>query len=84
MMGYTGSMRTVDQVLTVGEAAAELGIKPATLRFRLETGLMDGRKAGGGIWLIDRDELARQGPGLLARGPKKKTDSNNLNAHPDH
>jgi excisionase family DNA binding protein len=48
--------------LTVAQAAAELGITPATLRARLQRGVMQGRSLAGRVWLIPRAEVERWRP----------------------
>lgn len=48
-----------DDVLTVAEAATELGMTPVGIRYRLERGLMYGRRASDRLWLIPRSEVER-------------------------
>ena len=60
-----------DDRLTVDQAAAELGIAPATVRKRLQLGVMQGENVGGRLWFIPRAEVDRwRGRGLLPRGRK--------------
>ena len=46
-------------LLTSGEAAAQLGISVVTLRWWLATGKIQGRKIAGRIWLFDPAEVER-------------------------
>ncbi|MGD9894755.1 MAG: helix-turn-helix domain-containing protein [Dehalococcoidia bacterium] len=64
---------STDDLITVNEAAAELGLASVTVRKRLEAGTMRGQNIGGRIWLIPRAEVERaKAAGPLKRGPKPR------------
>jgi len=46
------------EVLTLTEAASELGLQAATLRSQIRFGTIQGRKIGP-IWTLSRDEVER-------------------------
>jgi excisionase family DNA binding protein len=55
--------------ITISEAAAELGIPPRTLAYRLERGLMRGERVNARLWLVPRSEVEQwRGVGRLRPG----------------
>lgn len=57
--------------LTVGQAAAILGVDVRTVRHRLEQGQMDGEKIAPRLWMIPLVEVERwKVIGRLKPGPK--------------
>jgi excisionase family DNA binding protein len=63
-------------MLTLRQAAAELGITPDTLRQQIKAGALRGRKVGP-IWTITRAELERyrrDSRGKRGRRPDKKSE----------
>ncbi len=60
-------------MVTVTEAAAELGVSGATINKRLQRGDMRGVKVNSRLWLIPAEELDRwRNRGKLKPGPKPK------------
>ena len=61
-----------DDMLTVAEAAAALGISERGVRKRLESNVLQGQNIGGRIWLVPRTEVERwRELGKLKPGPKQ-------------
>ena len=61
-------------MLTVAEAAAELGLTVAGIARRLQRGDMRGVKVNPRLWLIPREEMGRwRGKGKLRPGPKRRS-----------
>jgi excisionase family DNA binding protein len=59
-------------MLTLKEAAAELGVDPATLRQQIKAGALRGKRFGP-VWTITRAELERYRREHLGRfGPKPR------------
>lgn len=56
------------EMLTTAEAARLLGIKPVTVRWRLETGKLAGENYGGRVWMVPRAEVERAKADPLRRG----------------
>ena len=62
-------------MVTVTEAASELGVSGATINKRRQRGDMQGVKVNPRLWLIPADELDRwRGKGKLKPGPKRRTE----------
>lgn len=54
-------MEPVPELLSVTEAAAELGVTPQAVRLRLDSGSLRGVKAGA-TWVVPRGEVERAKP----------------------
>lgn len=69
-------MKEGRDVLTITEAAAELGLRSDSLRQAVLRGAVKGMRAGG-IWLITREEVERYGKERIkGRGrPRNKPSS---------
>lgn len=64
----------IDEMLTVAEAARELGISHAGVHRRLVRGDMRGRLMHGRLWLVSRAEVERwKERGKLSPGPKRRS-----------
>ncbi|HEV2106807.1 MAG TPA: helix-turn-helix domain-containing protein [Thermomicrobiales bacterium] len=62
-------------LLTVSEAAAELGLSPVGVARRLQRGYMRGIKVSPRLWLVEREEVERaKQRGRMKPGPKPKTE----------
>lgn len=60
-------------MLTVTEAADELGLTPIGVRYRLEHGLMQGERVHSRLWLIPREEVERaKVQGRMKPGPRRR------------
>jgi excisionase family DNA binding protein len=53
-------------MVTLNEAAAELGISPATLRSQIRNGAVQGTKVGP-VWTVSRQEIERYRTNRLGR-----------------
>lgn len=61
----------MEDLLTVQQAAAELGIEGSVVRRRLIAGALKGERVHSRLWLIPRTEVERaKAAGPLRRGPK--------------
>jgi excisionase family DNA binding protein len=61
-------------MVTVTEAAAQLGLSARAVAYRLERGMMQGVKVNPRLWLVPSDEVERwRGRGRLPPGRKPKT-----------
>ena len=66
----------MDDMLTVAEAAAALGISERGVRKRLEGNVLQGKNVGGRIWLVPRSEVERwRQLGKLKPGPKQRRET---------
>ncbi len=62
-------------LLTVSEAATELGLTPVGVARRLQRGYMRGIKVNPRLWLVEREEVERaKAMGKIKPGPKPKAE----------
>jgi excisionase family DNA binding protein len=71
--GYTPGMERTAGLLTVSEAARELGLSRQALYHRLHSGLLHGLRIGQRAWVIPAGEVERaKQEGPLRRGPRPR------------
>jgi len=76
-------------MVTVAEAAQELGISVRAIQHRIERGQMKGERISARLWLIPRDEverwkqLGRQRPGRKPKEPTTEQVRRDIAEHQD-
>lgn len=62
----------MDDLVTLRDAAREIGVDPSALRHRLKVGTLRGENIAGRVWLIPRSEVDRaRREGRLKPGPRR-------------